>query len=215
MKIKKFLIAGGNSTELVYNCPIAEREKTAKKRLQNVEQIGFISTKATLPMLTMMGEELCINATLAFASTLEKTGKLATSGLQSPVSYTNKKESTTILLPLQLEKHNNIILVDGIGFVLYDAKEKAEIKKSELSKLSKQYKLPAFGGIIYKQNKITPYVYVAAINSFTKETACGSGSIAFHIFSGVNAIVQPTEEIICVKKRANCFTITAKVTACK
>ena len=193
MIVKKFLIAGGNSTALIYGCPVADRDKTSKKLLKDVEQVGFVSTKATLPKLTMMGGELCINATLAFASTLDG--------------------STTIQIPFKFKQDENVILLDGIGFILYDTKEKSEIKKSELSDLSKKYKLPAFGGIIYKKNKIIPYVYVAGVNSFVKETACGSGSVAFSIFSGINSVVQPTEKIISIKKNAEFFDITAKVTS--
>lgn len=212
MIVKKFLIAGGNSTALVYDCPVADRDKTSKKLLKDVEQVGFVSTKATLPKLIMMGGELCINATLAFAYTLDKNGELTTSGLKNPIPYSNNNGSTTIQIPFKFKQNENIILLDGIGFILYDTKEKSEIKKSELSDLSKKYKLPAFGGIIYIKNKIISYVYVAGVNSFVKETACGSGSVAFSIFSGIKDIVQPTEKIISIKKRAEFFDISAKVT---
>jgi hypothetical protein len=148
LKVRKFLIAGGNSTALVYNCPNANRNKASKRFLKDVEQVGFISTRNKLPKMTMMGGELCINATLAFASGLNKNGQLITSGLKNPVHYSNKNGVTTIQLPLKSEKRKNVILLEGIGFVLYDAKEKSEIRKSELLYLSKKYKLPAFGGII-------------------------------------------------------------------
>jgi hypothetical protein len=212
MNVKKFLIAGGNLTALVYDCHVVDRDKTAKKLLNDVEQVGFVSTKATFPKLTMMGGELCINATLAFASTLDKNGELTTSGLKDPIPYSNKNELTTIKIPFKIKKNENVILLDGIGFILYDIKEKSEIKKSELSDLSKKYSLPAFGGIIYNKNKIIPYVYVAGVNSFVKETACGSGSVAFNAFSGIKNVIQPTEKIISIKKRADFFDISAKVT---
>ncbi len=213
MIVQKFLIAGGNSTALVYDCPIADRNKTSKKLLKEVEQVGFVSTKAILPKLIMMGGELCINATLAFASTLNKNGELITSGLKNPIPYSNNNGSTTIKIPFKFKQDENVILLDGIGFILYDTKEKSEIKKSELSKLSKKCNLPAFGGIIYNKNKIISYVYVAGVNSFVKETACGSGSVAFNIFSGVKDVIQPTEKIINIKKEAKFFDITAKVTS--
>ncbi len=213
MIVKKFIIAGGNSTALVYDCPVVDRDKTAKKLLKEVEQVGFVSTKATLPKLIMMGGELCINATLAFASTLNKNGKLTTSGLKNPIPYSNKNSSTTIKIPFKFKQDENVILLSWIGFILYDTKEKSEIKKSELSDLSKKYKLPAFGGIIYNKDKIIPYVYVSGVNSFVKETACGSGSVAFYIFSGIKNVVQPTEKIISIKKRAEFFDISAKVTS--
>ena len=211
MIVKKFLIADGNSTALVYDCPVADRDKTAKKLLKEVEQVGFISTKATLPKLIMMGGELCINATLAFASTLNKIGKLTTSGLKNPIPYSNKKDLTIIQIPFKFKQDKNIILLKGIGFILYDTKEKSDVTKSELSNLCKKYNLPAFGGIIYNKNKIIPYVYVAGVNSFVKETACGSGSVAFNAFSGIKNVVQPTEKIISIKK-TKFFDISAKVT---
>ena len=214
MIVKKFLIASGNSTALVYDCHIEDRNKTSKKLLKEVEQVGFVSTKATLQKLIMMGGELCINATLALASTLDKNGKLATSGLKNPIPYSNKNGSTTIQIPFKFKQYKNVILLDGIGFILYDTKEKSEVKKSELSNLSKKYKLPAFGGIIYNnKNKIIPYVYVAGVNSFVKETACGSGSVAFSIFSGIKNVVQPTEKIISIRKKTEFFDISAKVTS--
>ena len=64
MIIKKILIAGGNSTALVYNCSEKQRKKISRELLKNVEQVGFISKNK----LIMMGDELCINGTLAFAS---------------------------------------------------------------------------------------------------------------------------------------------------
>jgi len=212
MIVKKFLIAGGNSTALVYDCSIADRDKTSKNLLKEVEQVGFVSKKATFSKMTMMSGELCINATLAFASTLDKNGELTTSGFKNPIPYSNKNGSITIQIPFRFKKDENVILLNGIGFILYDTKEKSEVKKSELSDLSKKYKLPAFGGIIYNKNKIIPYVYVAGVNSFVKETACGSGSVAFSIFSGINDVVQPTEKIISIKKKTEFFDITAKVT---
>ncbi len=211
MIVKKFFIAGGNSTALVYNYPAVDKDKISSKLLKEVEQVGFISTKETYPKLTMMGEELCINATLALASTLNKNGKLVTSGLINPIHYLNNG-LTTIQIPFKFKKNKNVILLDGIGFILCDIKEKSEIKKAELLGLAKKHNLPAFGGIVYNKNKIIPYIYVEKVNSFVKETACGSGSIAFSIFSGIKDIVQPTEKMISIKKRAGFFGVTAKVT---
>ncbi len=212
MIVEKFLIAGGNITALVYDCPLSDRVRTSKKLLKEVEQVGFVSTNATLPNLTMMGGELCINATLAFAATLGKNERLSTSGLKTPIPYANKKGSTTIKIPFKFKKDKNIILLDGIGFILYDVQEKSGITKSELSDLSDKYKLPAFGGIIYNKNKITPYVYVSEVDSFVKETACGSGSVVFSIYSGIQDVMQPTGKIISIHKKEGYFDISAQVT---
>ncbi len=212
MKIKKFLIANGNSTALVYNHSAVNKDRISRKLLKEVEQVGFVSAEEMYPKLSMMGGELCINATLALASTLNKNGELVTSGLIKPIHYLNNNELTTIQVPLKLEKNGNVILLDGIGFILYDIEEKSKIKKVELLDLAKKYNFPAFGGIVYDKNKIIPYVYVEGVNSFVKETACGSGSIAFSFFSGIRDVVQPTEETISIKKKAGLFDVTAKVT---
>jgi diaminopimelate epimerase len=212
MIVKKLLIAGGNETALVYGCPVAERKNVAKKLLKEVEQVGFVSTKTAIPKLIMMGGELCVNATLAFAHILGKRGTLVTSGLKKPISYSTTRDMTTIRLPVHFKKDGKKILLDGIGFVLYDIREKTDIRKSELSRLSKRYHLPAFGGIVYDKNEITPFVYVADVDSFARETACGSGSVAFALFSGMDDILQPTKKIIRVKQREGFFDISAEVT---
>ncbi|MBI4918672.1 hypothetical protein HY837_01990 [archaeon] len=62
--------------------------------------------------------------------------------------------------------------------------------------------MPAFGAIIYQNNRITPYVFVSRVDSLVKETACGSGSVAFSLFSGKNKIIQPTGKAIFVRKNS-------------
>jgi histidine racemase len=180
------------------------RTQLAKKLLKEVEQVGFIDNNR----LTMMGGELCINATLAFASTLGKKGKLFASGIGESVYYENIKKKTTLKLPLKYKKEKNIILFNGIGFIINNQ----NVNKKILRKLSNKYKLPAFGAINYKRNKISPYVYVKQVGSFVRETACGSGSIAFSIFSGYNKIVQPTGKAIEVNINKNNVEIKAEVT---
>ena len=202
MIIFTLTIANGNSTALVSKC--TSKIKKSRKLLKKVEQVGFISKG---PRLIMMGKELCINATLAFASLLDNKGSLYTSGIKGKVLYKNKKNKTIIKIPLRYEKNKNIILFEGIGFICTNDK----ISKKLLKKLSIKYNLPAFGGITYKKNKIIPYIYVKEVDSFIKETACGSGSIAFSIFSGYNNIVQPTGKSIKVKIKKDRCIISAEV----
>jgi len=192
-------IAGGNTTALIYNCPVNERNKISKKYLKVVEQVGFVSYNGEYPGLIMMGEELCINGTIALASQLSKKGKLFTSGIKEPVDYFNENGKTIIKIPTKYKRDENIILFEGIGYKLIENKGGLEINKELVSKLADKYNLPAFGLIVYEKNKITPYIYVKEVDSFVKETACGSGSIAFSIFSRYNKIVQPTGESIYVK----------------
>ena len=200
-------IAGGNSTALV---SYSNNRNIAKQLLKEVEQVGFISNRK-IPKLTMMGGELCINATIAFASQLSKRGKLFTSGIKKQIEYENKGSITTIKFPLNYKIKNNIVLFEGIGFIIFNRKYREKISKNYLANLSKKYNLPAFGAIIYEKNRIEPYVYVRKVDSFMKETACGSGSIAFSIFSGLSKIIQPTGKSIKVNIKKDKVIISAEV----
>tara|TARA_Y100000310_G_C20663497_1_gene806125 strand:+ start:440 stop:1120 length:681 start_codon:yes stop_codon:yes gene_type:complete len=193
-------IAGGNSTVLVSGCPEKMKDRLSKKYLEKVEQVGFVSEIGGVPRLNMMGGELCVNATLAFASQLFDKGELVTSGVEGKIKYENKNGVTKISIPLKYRKLKNIILFDGIGFICIDKCRKFRLTKKFLSNFCKRYDLLAFGAIIYDQNRIDPYVYVKEVNSFVRETACGSGSIAYSLFSGYGEIVQPTKKVIEVKR---------------
>lgn len=205
MKIRKFLIAGGNSTALVWDCSEKDRLKVAKEYLKEVEQVGFVSEEAGLPKLVMMGNELCVNGTIALASLLSEGESLYTSGLSSKVKYKNNDNRTCIELALSFKREGSIILFEGIG---YKCVERAkEMSKNIISKLAQEYKLPAFGIVVYDDNKIRPYVYVRDTDSLVEETACGSGSIAVSIIIERKDIIQPTGEIISVSKKDKSFVI--------
>ena len=215
MIIKKFLTAGGNSTALVYDFLDKEKKKISRQLLKEVEQVGFVEEKKRFPCLEMMGNELCINGTLAFASNLNKKGKLLTSGVKEPVKYFNRNRKTSIILPLSYKKEGNIILLEGIGFILLEKKQREEISKKDIIDLAEKYNLPAFGLIIYEKNKIFPYIYVKSTDSFVNETACGSGSIAFSIFSGFKNIIQPTGKLIEVNIKKDKVVVSAEVKECE
>ena len=207
MKLNKFLIAGGNSTLLIKGCPSNDKKQFITKYLGDVEQIGFIESKNNIPYLNMMGGELCINATIALASLCGNKGKLYTSGIYTPVNYFNENGMTTIQLIINFRQEENIILLNGIGFILLKEKTNLELL---LKQLAQKYNLPAFGAL-YFQNFLTPFVYVVETNSLCKETACGSGSIALSILLGIKEITQTTGEIIKVEKTGSNFLITASV----
>lgn len=210
MKLKKFLIAGGNSTLLVEDYPSGGKKEIIKKYLGEVEQIGFVETKNGLPFLNMMGGELCINGTIALASTLGKKGELKTSGYDGVVQYQNKGNATQISLSLPYKIIKNKILLSGIGYILIWNKEL--ISKEYLDTFCKKYNLPAFGALIVKNNVMYPYVYVKSTNSLFEETACGSGSIALSILAQKESVIQPTGKTITVKNNNNAFSINAEVT---
>ena len=206
MIIKTFLIAGGNSTLLVQNCEKNTRKQLISQYLGKVEQVGFIQGNR----LEMMGSELCINGTIAFASQLsEKKGKLFTSGIGTAIKYFNTDAQTTIELPITTTLDKNIVLLPGIGF-LCETKD-INITKELLLNFCQLYDLPAFGVAIYKDNQLTPYVYVKKTDSLFKETACGSGSIAICLFTGLQQIRQPTGEYISVRIEENTIAISAQV----
>lgn len=206
VRIKTFLIAGGNSTLLVQNCGENTRKQLISQYLGKVEQIGFVQGNR----LEMMGSELCINSTIAFASQLpEKKGELFTSGIKGAIKYSNSDTQTTIELPIIATVDKNIVLLPGIGF-LCETKD-INITKELLLNFCQLYNLPAFGVAIYKNNQLTPYVYVKETDSLIKETACGSGSIAVSLFTGLQKIRQPTGACISVRIEKNNIAISAQV----
>ena len=153
-----------------------------------------------------MGNELCINGILAFTSTLQKSGKLYTSGIARPIEYQNAN-LTCINLQINYSRpETNIINLEGIGFYISNTQV-----VPNLEKFAKKYNQPAFGFIYYKNSQIFPTIFVKETNSLISESACGSGSIAFNIFSGLNKIVQPTGEIITVEFKNKLTYISAKV----
>lgn len=209
--ITKFKIAGGNPTAFIKGPSTLKNKSFITKLLQEVEQVGFISGDKT-PSLEMMGGELCINATLAFASTLGLSGEFKTSGVSTGVKFENIGRLTTIFLDLPYQIKDNIVLFEGIGFILYPKSDKVSFNKDYLGKLCNKYNLKAFGGILYKSNKIEVYTYVKAVDSFVKETACGSGSIAFSLISGKTKVKQPSGGNIKVEQaNDNSFKISARV----
>lgn len=214
MKIQKFLIAGGNSTLLIWGCPTWKRKQIIERYLGKVEHLGFVSAQNGFPDLTMMGNELCINATLALASQLSKKGELLTSRVNEPVRYQNLNYKTIIEISLPYKRINNIILFSGIGFILQYFKV-LKYSNDNLRELCKEYNLPAFGVIYLKENRIEPYVYVRKTKSLVRETACGSGSVALNVLTGLERIIQPTGWAINVQAIGSRFTVSAKVVKIK
>lgn len=210
MLIEKYLIAGGNSTALASDCPVSERKEAVNGLLKTVEQVGFIS-RGEMPELEMMGGEFCMNAVIAFASTIEGSGLIKTSGLNTPIQFSNSTEGTTLKLKLDFQREGNVVLFPGIGFNIVDTEDYVTPTISALQDLCSKFKLPAFGEVHVSKNRINPYVYVLETNSLVNETACGSGSIAVAITNGLEEVVQPTGESLWVEINQD-VSITGKVT---
>ena len=200
MTTRKFLIAGGNPTALVQGCPLAYRDHTAGALLRNVEQVGFIQPLASPPHMEMMGGEFCLNASLAFASTLGPTGNLSVSGLNLPATYANPGKKTRISVPIHWVVDGNIVLLEGIGFVLHPHGSGHCPGKQDLADFCARFNLPAFGSILFSDNTIFPTVLVPSMDSFVPETACGSGSVAFSLFTGEQRVRQPSGDVIAIRR---------------
>lgn len=215
MSKERYKIAGGNTTLLVENCPVEDRVNFAQKVLESdfAEQVGFISDKEGVPTLEMMGDELCVNGTIAFAFKLGGTGVLRASGIRDNVEYKNTLGETSITFPLSYRREEDVILFDGIGYLC--TRDGNGLVQSRLWELSKRYDKPAFGLALYSTSeplpRLEPIVYVEKLRSCVIETACGSGSIALNIVTGARQIRQRTGELISIFRTDNGFTVSAEV----
>jgi hypothetical protein len=211
MYIKNFTIAGGNKTTLVWNFPAGTEHTITQAHLCTAEQVGFVGEHTPL-RLSMMGDELCINAMLALAAWSDVTyGVLHASGVGAPISYTNTKTTTSITLALPYTIQRNIVRFEGIGFVC-SRDQQTPPTKGALKKLASHYNLPAFGSIFYTEDaEIHPTIYVQKTDSLVHESACGSGSIAIHLLTNQREIIQPTGEKICISHTENIFTVETVV----
>jgi histidine racemase len=209
METKKFLIASGNSTIICWDMARKNADSFIADTLKEVEQVGFAYERDSVSCFEMMGGELSINGTLAFASTLQSSGKLFTSGISQILEYANADDYTSITVPLPYSLKGGLVLFEGIGFIYLDT---VPSHLSEyLRKMCMENNLPAFGAWVYEQGVRVPYVFVLGTQSCVKESACGSGSIALSLLSGKVAIKQPTGDYIYVFKNGDSFTIKAKV----
>lgn len=215
MKQERYKIAGGNTTLLVERCPVKDRVEFSQQTIESevAEQVGFVSVKKGVPTLEMMGDELCVNGTIAYAYKLGGSGILRASAIDGDVAYRNTPEGTEITFPLQFQREDDVILFDGIGYLC--TKDRNGLVESKLWELSKRYERPAFGMAIYDtaetRPRLEPIVYVDKLRSCVIETACGSGSIALNIVTGTREIRQRTGQIISVGRTDNGFTVSAEV----
>ena len=209
MQTKYFTIAGGNKTALIWDCPVGDKHIHIRKILPTVEQIGFV-TGETNSHLSMMGEELCINALLALAAHLETTEGTISTPTHQEIFFKNFEDKTQIAITLTHSRVENIILFDGIGFIC--TQENNLILSDSLTTYAQRYALPAFGILAYDTDtRIAPKIHVVNTGSTLDETACGSGSVAMHLITGHNHIIQPTGEIISVHREGDTFYIEATV----
>jgi hypothetical protein len=213
MRTEYFTIAGGNKTCLVWDCPQERQDTIVGEMLHGVDQVGFVSNGNT-PRLMMMGDELCVNGILALASTLESPrGIIYASGVRGEIQYQQTEKGTCITFSLPYQIKGDVVIFEGIGFLCGTVD--IEPTREEFKQLAHQYKVPAFGIIEYDEKQIYPSIYVAKTNSLMRESACGSGSIAAHLVTGICHVVQPTGETIFVEHTDNIFSVQATVRSLK
>lgn len=232
LNVKEYLIAGGNRTALVQDAEVSEYVEVATSLVgEEIEQVGFVEKpkmhqsmvefyEPEYERLVMMGGELCVNATLAYA----RSKAVANGNIQildgQKVWFENDSEQTRIEINLpytqRYANYNDcdVILFESIGYEIGMTVSEAKRRKDQLSKNCIKFNLPAFGFIAKDRDRIRPLVYVAATRSMVWETSCGSGTIAYCIAKGAKKDVkQPTGESISVKQvgRSSLFIVSASV----
>lgn len=205
----KFVDTAGQITAVVCNSKNRNSVFTSRKIMmtnKNIDQVVFIRDKS----IETMGNELCINGSLA-AAFLIKSNKTKISGLEKNIKFSVNQKSITGFFPETIVQSitKNIVLLSGIGYYL--TKNNISNEKCFLEKLSKKYGMPAFGIVYYSKSKIKPVVYVSSTDTIISEKACGSGSLAYYLYSGIKNIKQPSGKIISIQASKKTFTIKVPV----
>jgi len=184
---------------------LSQRVKLAQGIMTNnslVEQVGYLDGAN----FTMMGGELSINGLLAAAYLLNQCGQI------NEYEFCTNQSNIKLTLPRSIIKKQsaNIIQLRGITYSV----EKGIPTTNTISPQTKQVlqKLtldsPAAGIIYYEGARIKPLIYVQQTNSYKWENACGSGSLAFALFSDLRSIIQPSDQIIKYQISKNSITVT-------
>lgn len=225
IKFYKFSTAGNTTL-------FTENECNFQRALKIIpaEQAGVADVRNHT--LRMAGNELCINATLAFGALLAFTGhapgNVQTSGLNLKVisigvtpAWTSRLEAVPAPVIENLGSYH-IARLPGIIHILMpcaefpepaDAMKQAMILIREL-KLDKE---PAAGVVWHidgeNTSRILPVVHVPSIQTTFMEMACGSASLsaAMALGNGKHSVGQLSGEDITVTKQDDRLSIEAPV----
>jgi len=179
---------------------------TIMKVNNRIEQVGFLDpydAKTDCARFRMMGEELSVNGLVAGAGLLMKRQKqtsimLRSSIMNNLITATLNNDFVNLQFPRSIVRSeiNNTITFKGLTFLLLPSLPSTSIvsltQKQLLRKLAADN--PASGLIYYQGSRIAPLLYVRATNSYVWEQSCGSGSIAYALYSGRKRIKQPSGE---------------------
>jgi hypothetical protein len=202
----KLVDTAGQITAVVFNVQNRKEYPPVSNYLMGfdsrIEQVVFVEKGR----IQTMGNELCINGSLAGAFLL-KQSKFNISGISPSVVFVQKDGEISIKIPINILqiKDTNIIKLTGIVYKISNNKRVGN--KAYLKRLANKYSVPASGMIFYEQNRIQPLVYVKKTDSLVWENACGSGSLSYFIYSGINEVVQPSNKTIEIYKIGKYFTI--------
>lgn len=204
-RLRYFLVAGGNSTALVLD----EQPDMAIVRslLRSVEQVGFFDDRSRV--LTMMGGEFCLNASLA--ACLLADGPITCAGVEVDGKTAGTFVTARVSLPYVLRPESCVIF-EGIGFMV--KRQPSESTSTEsFAALCDKFQVPAFGVVVLEDDHISPTVFVKEVGVAVQESACGSGSVATAIVTGMRRIIQPTGKVITVQRsEMSSFLVGAEVT---
>lgn len=233
LNIKYQLISTAGEVTAVITVPVIKRVQAnlARRIMEagsSVEQVVFLDAEKnqTIPSLRMMGGELSVNGTAAAAYVvMEKRSRrsiiIRIATLNNPVTAMLNDNTVSVLFPSSLVKRRkeNVVTLRGINYRIVPGLPKDRkvtvTQRALLAKLANT--APASGLIYYEGDTIAPLIYVKATRSYVWEQACGSGSIAFSLYSGISNIRQPSGDTIQISFQKNAITYkaSAKIVANK
>jgi hypothetical protein len=208
MKYRVVNTAGQNTAIITTPTKSSELPMLAKKIMltnRDIDQVGYLSGNR----FTMMGGELSINGTLAAAS-LVQGGNLI-NGYQ----FYKLDDMITVSFPKTIVRMrlSQLVIFNGISYLLIPAgvsqKKVTFLQKIVLNLLTLIN--PASGIIYYTGAQIIPLIYVRATNTYVWEAACGSGSVACSLVSGVRQVKQPSGESLSIAIDRKFISITTSV----
>lgn len=220
---------GGNDTALI-NGIIQDASKRREINdaimncYPNIEQVGYINADPTVPELMMAGGEFCGNATrsTAWLALNGKPGEVAisVSGVKNRLRAGITQEGEAFAqMPIYQDVakvtndgDNRIVEMEGIiQYINFNSEEiegltQDEIKQKAMTLIrTKNFDRFPAAGIMYSKKegnnwRITPIVYVKAVDTLYAETACGSGTTALGLVLALQngesindlPILQPT-----------------------
>lgn len=205
----KTIWTAGQLTAVITDSPIernlSEIAKSIMAKNSQIEQVGYLSGRN----FYMMGGELSINGLIAGAYVINESGSI------NNFSFVKSGNVVRLELPssIIISSNDNEITLEGIKYLLFSGLPNTRVIPGSIKEIliETSKNSPASGIIYYDQGKITPLIYVPATGTYVWENACGSGSLAYSLFSGEKIVIQPSGESIKFNISKNKITVTETV----